>query len=391
LTSALEPPLYLDTAATSPPSPRVVQVMAEAQPLAWGNPSSLHGQGLAAAELLERSRLRLAGALGCSAAEVVFTSGGTEAIHLALLGAAAAWPSGRLLTSAVEHPATQAACQQLAARGWQISTLPVDRQGLLLLEPFNNLLQPPTRLVSLIWGQNEVGTLQSIETIGRLCRDAGVLLHVDGVQVLGHRSLTFSALPVDLLSCTAHKLQGPRGIGALIVRDGVTLQPQLGGGAQEGGRRAGTESVLLALGMAEALQAAAERLAAGAGVDPIEAVRDGLLDQLLRLPGVQLTGAEPGSGRLPHHISLLLRDRSGTPLPGRAVVRQLARHGIAASSGSACSSQGTAASAVLMAMGFDPAAAAAGLRLSLGPWHRRHDLAIVPDLLAGAMATVAAG
>lgn len=391
MTLALEPPLYLDTAATSPPSPRVVQVMAEAQPVAWGNPSSLHGHGLAAAELLERSRLRLAEALGCRPTEVVFTSGGTEAIHLALLGAAAAWPSGRLLTSAVEHPASLAACQQLAARGWQISTLPVDRQGLLHLEHLKTLLQPPTRLVSLIWGQNEVGTLQPIETIGRLCQEAGVLLHVDGVQVLGHRSLCFSQLPVDLLSCTAHKVQGPRGIGALIVRDSLALQPQLAGGAQEGGRRAGTEPVLLALGMAEALQAAGERLQVATGQDPSEAVRDGLLAELLSLPGVQLTGAPPGSGRLPHHISLLLRDRNGTPLPGRAVVRQLARHGVAVSSGSACSSQGAAASAVLLALGFDQAAAAAGLRLSLGPWHRREDLVRVPGLLADAMATVAAG
>jgi cysteine desulfurase len=387
----LEPPLYLDTAATAPPSARVLQVMAEAQHLAWGNPSSLHGVGLEAAELLERSRMRLALGLGCHPGEVVFTSGGTESIHLALLGAAAQWPSGRLLISAVEHPATQAACRQLAARGWKISTVPVNRQGLVQLEQLEPLLQPPTRLMSLIWGQNEVGTLQPIASVGRLCRDAGVLLHVDGVQVVGHCSQPLSGLPVDLFSCAAHKLQGPRGIGALIVRDTVQLQPQLAGGAQEGGRRAGTEPVLLALGMAEALQSAAERLAAAAGQDPIADLRDALLETLLCIPGVTLTGAAPGPGRLPHHISLLLRDARGHPLPGRAVVRHMARRGVAVSSGSACSSGAAAASPVLLAMGYDQAEASAGLRLSLGPWHRRDHLATVADALAEAMVAVAAG
>ena len=202
---------YFDTSATTPAAAEVLEAMALAQATAWANPSSLHLPGLAAAELLERSRLSLAEGLGCELDELVVTSGGTEAIHLALLGAAAALEPGRLLISAVEHPATLAAAAQLQQRGWSVQTVPVDSQGLLDLDVLDRLLIPPTRLVSVIWGQNEVGSLQPIEAIGARCRRAGVPLHVDAVQVLGHLPVVFRQLPIDLLSGAAHKLQGPRG------------------------------------------------------------------------------------------------------------------------------------------------------------------------------------
>lgn len=364
--------------------------MERVQRRAWANPSSLHGFGLVAAEQLERSRQQVAALLGGHGEEVVFTSGGTEAIHLALLGAAGRLQPGRLLISAVEHPATLAAARQLQGRGWQLGVVPVDRWGRLDLDSLSALLGPPTRLVSLIWGQNEVGTVQPLEAAGALCQQAGVLLHVDAVQLVGHRPIRLRDLPFDLLSCTAHKLQGPRGIGVLLVRPGVELAPLLGGGAQERGRRAGTESVALAAGLAEALHLAVQRLDGGDGRDPIEAVRDSLHDSLLSLAGVERTGPPPGAERLPHHLSLLVRDGAGKPLPGRALVRALARQGIAASSGSACSSQARAGSPVLRALGYGEAEAAGGLRLSLGSWHRPDQLEDIPAALERARDVVRA-
>ena len=371
--------IYLDASATTPPAAAVLAEMAELQARAWANPSSLHGYGLAAAEALERSRWRCAAVLGCSPDELVFTSGGTESIHLALLGLGTTLAPGRLLISAVEHPATVAAAAQLARQGWQVRELPVDHLGRLELHALREALEPPTRLVSLIWGQSEVGTLQELEAIGELCRRAGVPLHVDAVQVVGHRPVQFAALPVDLLSLAAHKLQGPRGIGALLVRRGLALQPLLAGGGQEGGRRAGTEPVVLAAGLARALELSQE-----AEPERVAGLRDGLLETLLGLEGVRLSGPdprrEPGQ-RLPHHLSVLVADRAGRPLNGRALVRDLWREGYAVSSGSACSSTGTTASPVLRAMGFGEAEAASGLRLSLGPWLSPDDLVGVAPAL----------
>jgi cysteine desulfurase len=375
---------YLDACATSPPSAGVVRVMAEVQQEAWANPSSLHGFGLRAAESLERSRQRLAELLGAHHHELTFCSGATEAIHLALLGVAAAMPPGRLVISAVEHPATAAAAARLGERGWQVVVLPVDRQGVIDLDALRAMLSPPTRLVSLIWGQSEVGTLQPIAEAAALCRAAAIPLHVDAVQVLGHQVIHLAELPIDLLSGTAHKLQGPRGVGLLVRRRELAIRPLIGG-PQEGGLRGGTESVVLAAGFVQAMEEASERLAAHAGLDPLADWRDSLLSELLALPGVALSGApaQPGK-RLPHHISLLVSSQAGQPLSGRGLVRELWRHGLAVSSGSACSSVVRAGaqqgSGVLRAMGFGEAEAASGVRISLGPWLRREDLARIPAL-----------
>ncbi len=388
------PGLYLDACATSPPAGEVLAAMAEVQARAWANPSSLHGPGLIAAEQLERSRLQVGELLGCQRGQVVFTSGGSESIHLALLGAAAAinaGPNPRLVISAVEHPATLAAARQLQAQGWTVALAPVDQEGLLDLEALAALLAPPTRLVSLIWGQSEVGAVQPIAAAGALCRAAGVTLHVDAVQVLGHQPIAFDQLPVDLLSGAAHKLQGPRGVGLLLVAPGVPLAPQIGGGGQEGGLRSGTEPVPLMAGFAAALQLTTDRLEEAGGTDPIASLRDGLLEAVLALPGVELSGPDPRRHphqRLPHHLSLLVRGEAGQPLPGRALVRELASIGLAASSGSACSSSGSSASPVLLALGYPDAEAASGLRLSLGPWLHAADLALVPELIQRAIRRV---
>ena len=380
--------LYLDACATTPLLPQVQDAMALAQRDAWANPSSLHGFGLAASESLERARLQLGRHLGTAADAVLFCSGATESIDLALLGAAARLQPGRLLISAVEHPAVVAAAQRLVARGWQLQRLPVDGQGRVDLAMLELLLAPPTRLVSVIWGQSEVGTVQPLEAIGNLCRRHGVLLHSDAVQLAPHIPIRFDQLPVDLLSLTAHKLGGPRGIGCLLVRPGLELQPRLGGSAQERGLRAGTEPVVLAAGFAAALEAAHQAHTNGEA-QRVERMRDRLLAELTQLDQVQLSGPDPArSPRLPHHISVMVRDLRGRWLPGRQLVRALWRQGIAASSGSACSAAGgLAASPVLQAMGFDAAQAASGLRFSLGPWLVESQLGRVCMALEAAIAS----
>lgn len=386
--AAAAQPLYLDASAGAPPAEGVLEAMAAATASAWANPSSLHGYGLAAADSLERSRQTIAALLGAEAQQLTFCSGGTEAAHLALLGAAAALPPGRLLISAVEHPAVEAAAARLVGSGWSVERLPVDQLGRLRLDRLEALLERPTRLVSLIWGQSEVGTLQPLQAIAERCRRAGVILHSDAVQVVGHRSIDFASLEVDLLSFTAHKLQGPRGIGALLARPGLELRPLIEGGGQEGGLRSGTEPVVLAAGFARALQLAQRRLEQHGGRDPLEPWRDHLWQSLRALGGVELTGCP--SERLPHHLSVLVRDRAGRPLPGRRLVQALWREGLAVSSGSACQGGRAGGSPVLRAMGYPPELAASGLRLSLGPWLSEEQLHSVPSRFERARRAVAA-
>lgn len=380
---SLDQALYLDASATTPPAEPVLRAMAAARQQAWANPSSLHGFGLAAAESLERSRSSVASLLGCRSEELVFCSGGTEAAHLAIVGLARSLPPGRCLISSVEHPAVVAAAAELRDLHWEVVSLPVNDVGRIRLEVLASLLAPPTRLVSVIWGQNEVGTMQPIDAIGQLCRQAGVVFHTDAVQAVGHADIRFADRPIDLLSCTAHKLQGPRGVGALVVRTGVPLTPLLSGGGQEGGRRAGTESVALAAGFAAALALCQERLDRNDGQDPIAVWRDRLLVKLLELPGVSHTGCL--EHRLPHHISVIVRGGDDRPLSGRRLVAALWRQGFAVSSGSACSSGKDRGSAVLKALGLSEEEASAGLRISLGPWLSEEQLLLLPERFPAAL------
>ncbi len=381
-------PLYLDACAASPPAEPVIAGMLAAYQGSWANPSSLHGFGFAAADCLERSRQAIAASLGFPASWLTFCSGGTEANHGALLGVASQLPKGRLVISAVEHPAVQAAAHQLETQGWELAIWPVDGLGRVDLAWLDRLLAPPTRLVSVLWGQSEVGTLQPIETIGSACRRAGVLFHSDAVQVVGHQPMAIEALPVDLLTFTAHKIQGPRGIGALVARPDLALGAWIGGGGQEAGRRGGTEAVALAAGFAAAIDLAQARLQAGAGSDPLEPGRDRLLAALESLAGVKISGCR--QRRLPHHLSLVLSSPNGTPLPGRQVVNGLWQRGLAVSSGTACARGRASGSTVLLAMGYPPEQAGSGLRISLGPWLTPSQLESLPDRVRAALSAVQA-
>jgi len=370
MTGPEDPYFYLDACATAPLRESVISCMVRTQQDGWGNPSSLHRIGCDAAESLERARLSISASLGAERSDILFSSGATESAHLALLGLAKTQSPGRLVISAVEHPAVAAAAHQLVACGWTVERWPVDAYGQIQMQHLDRLLQPPTKIVSLIWGQSEVGTLQPIQAVGEACRSKHIPFHTDATQVLSQGCPNWSELQVDLLTASAHKCGGPRGIGLLLIRQEIAerIQPLFAGGQQENGLRAGTECPVLAQGMAAAFREIAscqahQVEASGSG---IARLRDALLALLCQNDAIRLSG-HPRE-RLPHHLSVLISDRHGQPMSGRALVRALDREGIAASSGSACSSGRDSDSPVLAAMGVDPAWQRSGLRLSLGNW-----------------------
>ena len=379
------PEIYLDAAATTPPRPNVLRCMDRIQKDAWANPSSLHGPGLIAAEALGRCRAQIAAALNAEQDQLIFTSGATESVHLALLGAMDQQPVGRLVISAVEHPAVEAAAQVLVQRGWVLERWPVDATGVLKLDQLDRLLAPPTRMVSLIWAQSEVGTLQPLLRIGAACRERGVLIHTDATQLLPQGLIDWSSLPVDLLSFSSHKLQGPRGVGLLLHRQGLIQQPMQGGGGQEGGLRAGTEPVALIAGLAEALQTLPHfdpfHQSTPPGATPqLLGWRDRLQAKIEAIDGVTVLHGET-TPRLPNHLACLITTAGGSPLSGRRLVRELARRNVACSSGSACRSGKVQDSSVLSAMGVETALRQSLLRFSLGPWIDLAVLDQVPERL----------
>ena len=377
---ASRPLLYLDACAATPLADGLEQRLLAYQRQAWANPSSLHPAGLDAAELLERSRQRLLELLGCPTGQVVFTSGGTEADNLALLGICRSQAPGRLLISAYEHAAIRRCAEQLGCEGWQVEVLPLDSHGRIDLEALETLLLPPTRLVSVAWASSELGVLQPMQDIARLCQQAGVPLHSDAVQVVGQLPATeLLPLPVDALSISAHKFQGPRGVGALVMPKPQGLQPQLLGGGQESGLRSGTESPWLVAAMVDALELRFNQQPQLAAA--MAELRDGLWQQLSAVQGLDRVGHWGRAECLPHHLALVLSSAQGEPLSARAAVRQLAQAGVAVSSGSACSSGNDQANPALVALGYGPRQARSGLRLSVGPWLHPQDFQALPALL----------
>lgn len=329
----------------------------------WGNPSSLHHWGNRAATVLEQARSQVADLLNADLDSICFTAGGTEADNLALMGVAQSFERPQhLIISAVEHSAVEKPAQQLEQAGWQVTRLPVDRQGRVHPDMLRRSLRDNTVLVSMIYGQSEVGTLQPIETLGQIARDHGALFHTDAVQVAGRLPLDVQTLPVDLLSLSSHKIYGPQGAGALYVRPGVKLVPLLGGGGQEYGLRSGTQALpnIAGFGMAAALAAAempGETLR-------LMALRDRLFDQLADVPELELTGDR--RQRLPHHASFCLTTADGDHVSGKTLVRQMNLAGIGISAGAACNSGTLTPSLILKAMGYGDRAAKCGIRLTLG-------------------------
>jgi cysteine desulfurase len=352
--------VYLDHAASAPLRPEVLEQMLPHLSGEQANPSSPHAPGRRARAALDEAHERMAAAIGAEARALVFTGGGTEAINLAIKGAAWAGKAQghRIITSAIEHKAVLESCLLLEKYGFEVRELPVDRYGRVDPDDLTATLTEKTVLVSLQLANNEVGTIQPMaELIARVRRGSSARIHVDAVQAAAWLPLDMTALDADLVSFAAHKVEGPKGMGALWIRRGMAILPQVHGGTQERYRRAGTENVAGAVGMAAAFElAAAER---DTVVPAVAAQRDRLREALLGIEGVELTG-HPVE-RLPNSLSVIVPD-----VVGDDIVIGLDLEGIACSTGSACTSGSTEPSHVLSAMGYPPAEARGALRLTPG-------------------------
>jgi cysteine desulfurase len=353
----------LDYAATTPVDPRVMQVMLPYFSNEFGNPSSYHKVGQHAEAALENARHTIADCFHCNTSEIIFTSCGTESDNLALRGAAMLARKQRganhILISPVEHHAISRTAQQLAEFfDFELEYLPVDKYGRINVKDVSEHLRPDTAVVSIIYANNEIGTINPISEIGELCRSNGVLFHTDAVQAAGYLSLEVNSLLTDMISIGAHKFYGPKGVGALYIRQGLPIIPAQTGGGQEFGFRAGTQNVPYIVGIAEALRLAQsendERISA------IKPLRDHLIGTILEeIPDVQLTGHP--SERLPNHASFIF---SG--IDGNALLMMLDIEGFACSSGSACKTGNPEPSEVLTSLGIHREWALGSLRVTLG-------------------------
>lgn len=347
--------IYLDYAATTPLHPQVRQELLEVIDV-WGNPSSVHAEGRRARNLLETARERVAAALGCRPRELILTSGGSESDAMALLGVALARPPGHLISTQVEHSAVLKALEALQSRGYAVTLLAPDALGMIDPQQVAQALRPDTFLVSVMTVNNELGNVYPVAQIAQICRQAGVLFHTDAVQALGSVEATVAALQADLISIAAHKFYGPKGIGALYARRGITLFPTIAG-KQEQGLRGGTENLLAAWGMGVAAQIAVSE--GPADQQRLAGLRDALQQQVLAVPGVSLNG-HPVQ-RTAHHLNVTVEEADG-----EALLLNLDLLGVAVSSGSACASGSLEPSHVLRALGRTPDQARASVRFSLG-------------------------
>jgi cysteine desulfurase len=354
--------IYLDYSATTPPRPEVITAMQEVLTQQWGNPSSLHEWGQRAATVVERARMQVAGLINALAESIIFTAGGTEADNLAILGVAQGYRMPQhIIISSVEHSAIAEPVLLLQQWGWEVTRLPVDSQGRVNPSDLEAAIQANTVLVSVIYGQSEVGTLQPIEALGQIARDHGILFHTDAVQAAGRLPIDVQQLPVDLLSMSSHKIYGPQGAGALYVRSGVELVPMMWGGGQELRLRSGTQAVPAIAGFGVAAELAAAEIATE--TPRLMALRDRFFDQLSDTPNLIPTGSL--LHRLPHHVSFsVLGD--GKSVTGKTLVRQLNLAGIGISAGSACHSGKLSPSPILLAMGYSDIVSLGGIRLTLG-------------------------
>lgn len=364
--------IYLDHGATTPVHPGVVSAMAPYWNDQYGNPSSHHRTGNVAARAVRNARETIAAELGVQPDAVIFTGCGSESNNIALRGvltaARAAGRGNHLITSAIEHSAVLETARQLRDYyGFELTIVPVDEFGRVRPDDVAAAIRPNTVLISVMAANNEIGTIQPWEEIGALARARGILYHTDAVQLFAWRRWRLDEEPVDLMTLAPHKFYGPKGVGILIVRPGVELVSSLTGGSQEGGLRAGTLNVPLIVGAAEALRLAmAERTERRAHVRPM---RDRLLAELpAALPGQCVVTGHPAE-RLPHHASFAFRNLSGNDL-----LIHLDVAGIAASSGSACSSGDPKPAAVLEALGLGPEWTKGGLRLTLGQQNNGADI-----------------
>ncbi len=361
-------PIYLDYAATTPVDPRVVQTMVPYLYEQFGNPASRsHAFGWAADEAVEIARERVASLIGADPREIVWTSGATESINLAIKGAAQFHQAKgkHLITVKTEHKATLDTMRELERTGFEVTYLDVQADGLIDLDALAAALRPDTLLVSVMFVNNEIGVIQDIPTIGKLCRERGILFHVDAAQATGKIAIDLSALPIDLMSMSAHKTYGPKGVGALYVRrkPRVRIEAQIHGGGHERGMRSGTLPTHQIVGMGEAFRLASEHMVHEN--ERIRALRDRLLAGLLAIPEVCVNGDM--ERRVPHNLNISFQFVEGESL-------LMGMKGVAVSSGSACTSASLEPSYVLRALGLSDEVAHSSIRFSVGRFTTEADI-----------------
>lgn len=377
----MEPMIYLDHAATTPLEPEALEAMLPWLANDYASASTLYTPGRRAAQAVEAARVSVARLVGAAPEEIVFTSGGSESNNWAIFGswgvgaakAAKSKAPRRVYASAIEHHSVIEPCRALALQGSAVTWAPVDREGLVEVDLLEELLTPQTALLCLMHANNEIGTIQPVEEVGRLVRERGVHYHVDAIQTAGHVAVDVRAIGCDTLALAAHKLGGPKGVGALYIRKGAKLENFIYGGAQEGGRRAGTQNVVAIVGFGRAAALALERLEAEAV--RLTALRDALIAGIeSRIAGARLNGHR--TRRLPGNVNF-----SFEGIASENLILHLDLAGVCASFGSACTAGSLAPSHVLLALGLTPALAHAALRLTLGRGNDAAQVERVLDLL----------
>jgi cysteine desulfurase len=374
------PRIYLDYNASTPIDHRVAAAMRPFLEYQFGNPSSGHWAAVGAKVALEEARGQVAALLGAESDEIIFTSGGTEANNLALKGVA--WSlkakGDHIITSSVEHPAILGPCRFLARLGFRVTIVPVDRFGRIDPDDVQRAITPQTVLISTMHANNEVGTMQPVVGVSRIAREHGILLHTDAAQSVGKVATDVNALGVDLLTIAGHKVYAPKGVGALYVRRGTPLEPLIHGAAHEGGRRAGTESALMAVGLGTACELARDL----APMDEVCALRDRFWQRLQAAFGDRVVLNGHPDHRLPNTLNVSFVGQVGAEVLARL-------EGVAASTGSACHAGHVELSPVLQAMGVAPEVGMGAIRFSLGRGTTQHEIDAVADRLANLLASAA--
>jgi len=367
--------IYLDYAATTPTHPEVVKAMLPYLTNVFGNPSTIYSYGQEARGAVEEARTKVAELIGARGEEITFTSGGTEADNFALKGIAYAseHKGDHIITTSIEHHAVVESCKFLERRGFKVTYLPVDGYGLVAPQDIKKAITNKTILISVIHANNEVGTIEPIGEIGKIAKEAGICFHTDAVQTVGHIPVNVDALGVDLLSISAHKVYGPKGVGALYIKKGTRLIPLMHGGEQEKRHRAGTENVPAIVGLGKAVELAGQEM--DKETEWLTCLRDKLIKGLLeRIDHIRLNGHP--LKRLPNNVNV-----SVDFVEGESMLLNLDLEGICASTGSACSSSSLEPSHILLALGLSPEQAHGSLRFTLGRENTEEDIECVLEVL----------
>lgn len=371
--------VYMDYAATTYVKPEVLEEMLPYFTNKFGNPSSFYGISRETKMAVDKARGQVAKALNADMSEIYFTGGGSEADNWAIKGVCAAYKNkgNHIITTKVEHHAVLHTCQYLEKQGFEVTYLDVDEEGFIRIEDLKNAITDKTILVSIMFANNEIGTIEPVKEIGKICRDKKILFHTDAVQAIGNVEIDVKDMNIDLLSLAGHKIYGPKGIGALYIRKGVRIHNLIHGGGQERNRRAGTENIAGIVGFGRAIELATNNLEEHA--KNMTALRDKLIEGLLRVPYTRLNGPS-GDKRLPGNVNV-----SFEFIEGESILLSLDFEGVCASSGSACTSGSLDPSHVLLAIGLPHEKAHGSLRLTLGDGSTEEDvdyvLEVVPPII----------